>query len=192
MLRLIGLCGPDMMANAKVADVLIEAGFEASSVALPMAQALATLTKTEVGHFLDPDLLRRTQSFFGGKSPADLMRELGDWARSSIAPDVLVKPVEDEIQQLLSGSASVVVVDVRLEEEAAMIRANGGRIWRVDSAVIRWRGGHRTESGIDAHPDDRTIHVDNDVDAEGIRDLLRRENSEDMVTGVEVNSTLGW
>ncbi|MDB0554334.1 deoxynucleotide monophosphate kinase [Ralstonia solanacearum] len=90
-----------------------------------------------------------------GKSPRQLMQSMGtEWGRLLVSPDVWVTLAEGRIRAELFAGHSVVVSDVRMENEADMIRRAGGVILHLHRAAAGRVAEHSSEHGIDfAHGD---------------------------------------
>ncbi|MGT2507886.1 deoxynucleotide monophosphate kinase family protein [Cupriavidus basilensis] len=85
-----------------------------------------------------------------GKSPRQLLQSLGtEWGRTLVAPDIWVRLAEARIRaQLVDGGRGVVVSDVRMENEADMIRKLGGTVIHLHRAGARRVAEHTSEHGI--------------------------------------------
>ncbi|AKH38338.1 MULTISPECIES: hypothetical protein [Nitrosomonas] len=84
--------------------------------------------------FYDRKLKDKPSKLLGESTPREVMFSFSDWARS-IDPDTSVKPTELKIKTYLKlktqSLLDIVVSDVRFEDEAQMIKKNGGTIWQV-------------------------------------------------------------
>lgn len=81
-------------------------------------------------------------------SPRRILQTLGtDWGRQLIAPDIWTNLAKGRIARLVSSGFGVLVTDVRFENEADIIRAEGGCIWHVVREVPPVEG-HVSEDGI--------------------------------------------
>lgn len=193
MLRLIGLCGPDVTTNNRVGLLLTELGFVPISIVQPMVNSLSALTSVEPAVFTDPDLSCRPQAFFGGRSADDILRSFSGWARTCIAGDAIVRPIIGLVENHLASEKSVVITDIRLDEEAEIVRGNGGQIWHIDVPGIQWKGNHPTDLGIADHADDAHLSIGEDADiASLIETKLRIANSQGMVVGEAGNAAISW
>jgi len=101
-----------------------------------------------------------------GKSPRQLLQTLGtEWGRHLVRDDIWLVLARRRIDALVrAGAASVVIADVRFDNEAAMIRGAGGQVWEVcrpdGHAVAR----HESEQGISPSLVDFTLHNDGTVE----------------------------
>lgn len=151
--RLIGLTGAAGAGKSTAARALVEIGWQNVKFASPlkdMAAALFSHCGVDRHRAIDGDLKDTPLPELGGKSPRYVMQTIGtQWGRDLIAPDFWVDIARRKIAMLLESGCDVAVDDVRFENEAAAIRALGGRVVAV---VGRGGigGGHVSESGVAA------------------------------------------
>lgn len=119
-----------------------------------------------------------------GKSPRQLLQTLGtEWGRNLVTPDIWVRVME---QRLIGAGATfgrnVVISDVRMENEAALIRRMGGTVLHLRRDAARPVSTHISEDGIAMHASDQTFinngglpdlfeFLDNLLDADYLRKL---------------------
>ena len=90
-----------------------------------------------------------------GKSPRQLMQLLGtEWGRQMVDANVWVTLAEARIRADLLAGRFVVVSDVRMENEADMIRKLGGVVIHLHRAAARRVAEHSSERGIGFGPGD--------------------------------------
>lgn len=86
--------------------------------------------------------------WLGSKSPRDLMQSLGDWGRRDVAMTLWASIAGERIDALQAPGKSrrehVLVDDIRLPVEAALIRQRGGLLIRVVRPGTQ-TGTHNTE-----------------------------------------------
>lgn len=83
-----------------------------------------------------------------GRTPRYLMQTLGtEWGRRMVGEDVWVEAVRHQI--LGSGAQTILIDDLRFNNEAEMVMDLGGEVWSIHRDGISWGGGHESESGID-------------------------------------------
>ena len=85
----------------------------------------------------DRDFKRAAHKALGGLSPREALQQLGDWVRSSLGQDFLLRRAEERLAILEDFQFQVdlaVVTDVRTEREAAWVREQGGLLGR-DNAI---------------------------------------------------------
>ena len=152
---LIGLHGRARSGKDTIADYLVKIhGFEKVSFAAPIREMACkifncSLKQLEcIKEVVDPCL---------GVSPRDVMQTLGtEWGRN-INPDLWVITALRHIRSAMSDGISVVVSDVHFDNEAHMIRDNGGEIWTVIRPEVKHIRKHPSERGIAYQEGDRVI-----------------------------------
>ncbi|HCE39704.1 MAG: hypothetical protein CL549_15875 [Alcanivorax sp.] len=85
----------------------------------------------------DRDFKRAAHKALGGLSPREALQQLGDWVRSSLGQDFLLRRAEERLAILEDFQFQVdlaVVTDVRTEREAAWVREHGGLLIHVSRA----------------------------------------------------------
>jgi hypothetical protein len=99
---------------------------------------------------IEGDLKEKPCDLLAGQTPRHAMQTLGtEWGRQCIAPDLWVALCRREIALCLAQGESVVVDDVRFENEAAVIRALGGCVLSIDRAENADKS-HVSEAGVAA------------------------------------------
>ena len=148
MRRVIGLSGRSHAGKDTVAACLVTRfGFVRVAVAdhLKRAAQLAfALTNEQLwGNGRDVDDPRY------GRTPRELYQRMGD-AMNTIAPESMLTDVRRVLND--PEAPDIVVSDVRLPREVALIRAHRGEVWRVTrshQAQIARGGAHHTETALD-------------------------------------------
>lgn len=104
-----------------------------------------------------------------GKSPRQLLQTLGtEWGRDIIDRDIWLTLCQRRVEQLAeAGWETVVVADIRFDNEAAWVRRSGGEVWE----VVRHHDGigqgvryHSSEAGVSPDLVDRRIVNDGSLD----------------------------
>lgn len=149
----IGLAGPAGCGKSTVGTLLAQHhAFVAIAFADPIRDALRAIFGISTQQFSDPIEKERVIPEIG-KSPRQLMRSLGDWGRDQVSRDTWVQLTKTrafrEFQSTFYADG-VVITDVRYENEARMIRENGGRIWHIHRPEVQFLRDHNSEIGI--HP----------------------------------------
>ena len=148
---LIGLTGPAQSGKDTAAQHLrARHGFRQIAFADPlraMLMAAFALTSADFEPGRKEEVLPEV-----GKSPRQLMQSLGtEWGRQLVHPDVWVRLAEDTIlAECVTNGRSVVVSDVRMENEADMIRKRGGIVIHLH----RIHAPRGSERGIAVHGGD--------------------------------------
>lgn len=152
-MRLIGLTGPAGSGKDTVARLLCEQhGF----VQIAFADPLRAMLKAGLG-LTDEELHRRDLKEapleWLGKSPRQLLQTLGtEWGRRQVHPHLWLELAARRIAQIKASSpclhiAGIVVSDVRFDNEADFIRAQGGQVWHLHRDVAPV-AEHASESGV--------------------------------------------
>lgn len=103
------------------------------------------LTSNEV--FVDKDL---PMPRFNGLTPRHFLQLHGDHLRNTKGDDVFVKYVKADIDAMIAQGRDVVVTDMRLPTEVAMLEELGANMWRIDRNVEH-TGIHETEIALNSY-----------------------------------------
>lgn len=103
-----------------------------------------------------------------GKSPRQLMQLLGtEFGRHLVHDDLWLILAQQNIANLLDLSSAwaggVVISDVRFENEAAWVRAQGGVVVHIYRPEVCGVNPHSSEAGIAVHDNDFNIRNDADL-----------------------------
>lgn len=101
-------------------------------------------------------------------TPRRLMQTLGtEWGREALGEDFWVNIARARIERLLAAGRSVVVDDLRYENEALMLDGLGATIIRVDRDNAKITSAHSSEGGLsDWNPH---FTLDNNGSLEGLK-----------------------
>lgn len=155
--RLIGLTGPARAGKDTVAEYLVrQHDFVQHSFAAPIREFVARILGVTLGE------LEATKeapiAWLDGKTPRYLMQTAGtEWGRELIADDLWVRSCLARARQDMDEGRSVVISDVRFDNEAAVIRGLGGKVLRLQRSQAGTRSVHASESGVAPHLVDLTI-----------------------------------
>lgn len=144
--RLIALTGYAGSGKSTVAEHLARAhGYRRIRFADPLKDMLKVgfgLTDEHVNGGLKETPL----DVLGGRSPRQAMQTLGtEWGRETMHPELWVRAWRARVD---ASTAGVVVEDLRFLNEARMVRARGGEIWRIHRPGCS-AGGHISEQELD-------------------------------------------
>lgn len=144
-------------------------------VELAFADPIKTMLCTGLGlsyhECYDQTLKETPLPEYDGLTPRDLMISLGSgWGRE-LMPDLWVRAVAKQIDRMVDTGGYVVVTDVRMENEAAMIRARGGTIIHIQRGqpenwwqrLLRRINKPDSEQHLRRLPGDIVIHNDSDL-----------------------------
>ncbi|MGA0103180.1 MAG: hypothetical protein ACO3LH_05645 [Steroidobacteraceae bacterium] len=167
--RLIGLYSPSPQAGkTTVATYLTEFGFYRAPFAAPIKRMARTFL-IQLGYGpddIDQLLTDCKEATLGGirTSTRQILRTLGtEWGRTCIHPDVWLMCWERIATRHLNSGVSVVVDDVRFENEAELILRLGGELWSITRPdVPAHPTEHASEGALDAYPK-FSQHLTNDA-----------------------------
>ena len=142
--RLLGLTGAKTVGKTTFANLLFP-DFVRISFADPIRDGLLAM-----GLLSPEDLLNKEKpSDWLGHSPRFLMQTLGtEWGRTLINPEIWIMIAERRITDRLVQGISVVVDDVRFDNEAALIHRLGGQVALMTREGVGRDDGHASESGV--------------------------------------------
>lgn len=175
-LPLLGLTGPAGCGKSTVAGMI--EGAVVIQLADPLYAALALMLGVDEAILRHRGAKERPLPGFD-RSPRQLLQTLGtDWGRAFVGADVWLRMAGRRIDALhAAGATTVVLADVRFENEAEWIRNRGGEVWRVEREPAAAAAAHASEAGIPDALINRTI--DNTGTPENTRQrvaaALRRE-----------------
>ena len=132
--QIIGIHGPAGSGKSELSAHLVNThGFSPTKFAAPLKNMIAVLlcsagicTEDNFLDYLEGSLKEEPIELFGGATCRHLMQTLGtEWGRNAVHPDFWVRTWFGGVSNFQD---SVVVDDVRFENEAETIRAMGGTI----------------------------------------------------------------
>lgn len=163
---IIGLTGRAGAGKDSVAEILVDtAGVVPVKLATPLYEMVSAMTGLPVDQLMDRCMKEHPIPGIG-KSPRQLLQSIGtDWGRAFIGDDVWIKSLEARTAGLRQCGWSIVVTDVRFDNEAQWVRDNGGAVWEVvrphhDTGCVGEAVHHASEAGIDPLLVDRVIAND--------------------------------
>lgn len=153
--RLIGLAGPAGVGKSTVAQALVACSrelfyghpAERLRFAGPLKDMLLALGLTR--EQVDGADKETPCDLLGGKSARIAMRTLGvEWGRTCIDPDLWVRATLKRAEQALLAGSTVVIDDVRFDNEAAAIRKLGGIVVKLQRDGVQASNVHASEAGL--------------------------------------------
>ena len=154
---LIGLCGAAGAGKNTVAELLTDSDggpFVQLAFADTLYECVSTITGLPVARLRDRDVKEAVIPWLG-KSPRQMLQSMGtEWGRGMIHDQIWVRIAMERAGQHLAFS-SVVITDVRFDNEAQAIIDAGGEVWRVTRPG--WRclaeeaAAHQSEAGVSDH-----------------------------------------
>lgn len=130
---LIGLAGQAGSGKDTLAAHLCQAhGFASLALADPIRAGLRAMLGLSLEDFTRRDLKEAPIAWLG-RSPRQLAQTLGtEWGRELIHPEIWLRVAEQTIARLSqSRPAGIVITDIRFENEADWLRAQGGTVWHL-------------------------------------------------------------
>lgn len=131
----IGLAGRKRSGKDTTADLLhkiaLEIGERTERIAFadPMRDGVKAMFGIDAA-----DVPDREAPLFMGRSYRHIMQTLGtEWGRNQIHPNVWTEVALARTRAAISAGKVVLITDVRMANEAEMIRKLGGEVWRVEN-----------------------------------------------------------
>ena len=160
---IFGLAGRAGSGKDSVAEVLRSSyGIVPMKFAQPLYEMVAVMVGCTVESLQDRTLKEIPIPAIG-KSPRELLQSIGtEWGRTFVGDDVWIKSMASRSLPLRGQGISIVITDVRFDNEADWIRRTGGAVWEVarprhDTGCVGHAAHHASEAGIDSLLIDRTI-----------------------------------
>lgn len=161
MRRIIAIAGPAQSGKSTVATYLKAQNYTEDSFAAPIRSCVARI----LGVSLSQLETCKDQALYPFHStPRRMMQTLGtEWGRQMIQNDLWIVSLKERIRH---EPGSIVISDLRFENEAVVLRDMGAEIWHVERPGIENTTGHVSEDGIMRQLHDYVLLND------GIRDEL--------------------
>lgn len=147
--------------------------FQTYAFADPLKKAASEMFGVPLSSFYD-GILKEIVIEEWGFSPRQMIQRLGtEGGRQLFRKDIWTKRAEIEwnnVQRItIDNCRGLVVTDIRFENEAEMIRKNGGLVIHIQRDDAQKINSHESENGVEFNPSD-VIISNNDT----IHDLYRR------------------
>ena len=154
--RIIGLTGPAGCGKTFVASMVPDA--MVIGLSDPIYTALASILGIPETVLRQRATKERPIEWLG-KSPRQLLQTLGtDWGRTLVSEDLWLRIARRRIEELTAaGTTTVVIADVRFDNEAAMVHEMGGEVWLVDRRPATETAPHVSEAGVSDYEINRVI-----------------------------------
>lgn len=168
-MTIIGIHGLAGAGKDTVADYLVEQyDFEKIAFAQPIKDAAQIIFGLYPEVFIDRELKERVIPWLG-KSPRQIAQLIGtEFGRQHFGDDIWIKVAkqridawrEEVVDQTFHPLCGIVITDVRFENEAAFVRAEGGVVWHIHRPGVDPVSSHVSENGIAVADRDLVIHND--------------------------------
>lgn len=132
MAKLVAFNGRAGSGKTTAAQALIEIGFKPMKIAYPMKQMLRAfyeacdVPKAEIERRIEGDLKRHPCGFLGAQTPTYAMQTLGgEWGRDLMDEYLWLRPTINKIEECLGQGVSVVIDDIRYQNEVDLLSQFG-------------------------------------------------------------------
>lgn len=161
---ILGLTGVARSGKSTVASYLVRHhGFVEHSFAAPIRAFVAHILGTDLAG-LEAGKEREVPWLGAGVTPRRMMQLAGtEFGRQMVHDQLWVRSCLMRAQADVNAGRSVVISDVRFDNEAEAIRRVGGAVWRIERPGAGVAGSHASEAGVSPSWVTRTVPNYNDV-----------------------------
>jgi len=146
--HLVGITGRAGSGKSAASDALVETGWIKMKFASPLKDMLRAIGLTD--QHIEGDLKEVPCDLLCGQTPRFAMLKLGtEWGRDTIGGDLWINIAAHRIATALAAGMSVVVDDVRFDNEAELIRRLGGVVLGLERDNVLTID-HKSEAGVTA------------------------------------------
>jgi hypothetical protein len=161
----IGIAGRARAGKSTAAELLLRIG--AGRYLYSFADPIRAMLKAGLDIDLDSPYwqMRKEDPLpdFGGHSPRSLMQLLGtEWGRELVAPDLWLTLASGALRR---GGRGMIIADVRFDNEAAWVRAQGGVVLHIERGKAPPVRAHASEAGVQQLPGDLRIFNESSLDS---------------------------
>lgn len=164
MTRIIGFAGPKRVGKDTAGQVLVDVGYTKVAFADPLKLMMVSLlsirgaSHTEIVQMLEGDLKEVPSDYLSGQSPRYAMQTLGtEWGREIMANDFWIDAFNSRVALLKAAGKKIVITDVRFDNEATAIRAQGGLVVHIDRPRPGYHDPHKSEAPITRLAEDMVL-----------------------------------
>lgn len=147
---IVGITGQARSGKDTVADFICKSdNFVKYSMAGPIKAGLRAMMSFDK-EYTDGPFKEIPIADLGDKSPRFMMQTLGtEWGRDIIDDNIWVTLMARKYKECLNKNVSMVIPDVRFDNEAAKIKELGGFVLLVVNPKLPQKMKHRSEAGVD-------------------------------------------
>lgn len=151
-IKLLGLTGLAGCGKDTIARIMSEnsTNIELYALADPLKKAASSIFNIPLDSFYNQNLKEMVEPYWD-LSPREMLQKLGTEAcRNVFGEDIWLKSGESYIKDLLNKGKTVIVTDIRFDNEAQWIKDNGGIIIEIqrDNLKKQEKHNHSSEQGI--------------------------------------------
>ena len=157
MTKIIGITGPAGAGKTTAArHLVLRYGFDRLRFAEGLKKMAAVFfewygfDEITTARLIEGDLKQTPIPDIEFVTARKIMQTLGgEWGRDAIHPDIWVNRLRSLTLETVAENVSVVVDDVRYQNEAQMIKDIGGEIWKIGGRAYTGLSKHASEDGVD-------------------------------------------
>jgi hypothetical protein len=153
MNQLVAFAGLKRVGKDTAGAVLVGEGYVKVAFADPLKTMMISLltirgaSHSEIIQMVEGDLKEVPSDYLSGRSARYAMQTLGtEWGREIMANDFWIDAFNNRIALLKAAGKKVVVTDVRFDNEADAVRAQGGLVVHIDRPRAGYLDPHKSEA----------------------------------------------
>lgn len=162
---LIGICGAKYSGKTTASNFFLNKEFERVSFASPLKEMLIAMGLTNKQVYGDRKEI--PIDLLNGKTPRHAMQTLGtEWGRSLIGEDLWINVWKNKAEYLLKHNvpSSVIVDDIRFQNEIDLIHSMGGIVIRIHRPLVEnSEDAHASEQSLNSLTADFEVSNDRDI-----------------------------
>ena len=151
--------GKDLVADLMMSQMILRVpsvSMRTLSFAAPIKEAVASILGCKASDFTDRKIkeVSLLESHGIDASPRVLMQTLGsNWARDMIDEEFWIRIAQSRLETMKAqGVDYVFITDLRFDNEAEFVKANGGTILHIHRPDVAPVASHASENGINVEP----------------------------------------
>lgn len=156
---LVGIAGPAGAGKSTIGrEIWLHDKFQILSFAHPLKAALIKMTGLDRKWFYNIDYKEKEIPGLPGVTPRIMMQKFGtEFAREMIAPDFWLWRMKMSLSKY--SDKNIVIDDIRFENEADLVRVNGGVVIHLQRDFVSptVHSTHKSEQPMNVHPADFSV-----------------------------------